>query len=73
MKILKKPLDTVVKQLQSKRYHVKKQDNKKAYERAKQRKETRRAIDDSHFHYRVRSIYYIFMCRAFGFFGQCEF
>lgn len=33
MKINKKPIDTVVKQLQSKRYHVKTQDNKKAYNR----------------------------------------
>ncbi|MGK0178940.1 MAG: hypothetical protein ACI8PD_000728, partial [Nitrospinales bacterium] len=43
MKIIKKPIDTVVKQLQSKRYHVKIQDNKKAYKRGKFKKEFRAA------------------------------
>jgi hypothetical protein len=47
MKIIKKPVDFVVKQLQSKRYHVKKQDNKKAYDRARAKKEFRTALDDS--------------------------
>ncbi|PIQ99333.1 MAG: hypothetical protein COV66_12195 [Nitrospinae bacterium CG11_big_fil_rev_8_21_14_0_20_45_15] len=47
MKILKKPLDYVVKQLQSKRFHVKKQENRKAYDRTKIRKEARKLLDDS--------------------------
>jgi len=47
MKIIKKPIDTVVKQLQSKRYHVKMQDNKKAYNRGKSKKEFRVAVNDS--------------------------
>ena len=42
MKIIKKPVDFVVKQLQSKRYHVKKQDNKKAYDRERAKKEFRK-------------------------------
>jgi len=47
MKINKKPIDTVVKQLQSKRYHVKTQDNKKAYNRGNAKKEFRAVINDS--------------------------
>jgi len=47
MKIIKKPVDFVVKQLQSKRYHVKKQDNKKAYDRERAKKEFRTALNDS--------------------------
>jgi len=47
MKILKKPLDHVAKQLQSKRFHVKKQENKKVYDRMKFRKEARKSLDDS--------------------------
>jgi hypothetical protein len=47
MKIIKKPIDTVVKQLQSKRYHVKTQDNKKAYNRGRSKKEFRTALKDS--------------------------
>ncbi|MEK9629137.1 MAG: hypothetical protein VW455_08945 [Nitrospinota bacterium] len=47
MKIKKKPVDTVVKQLQSKRYHVKVQDNKKAYNRGNAKKEFRTALDDA--------------------------
>ena len=47
MKIIKKPVDFVVKQLQSKRYHVKKQDNKKAYNRENAKKEFRTVINDS--------------------------
>ena len=47
MKIIRKPVDTVVKQLQSKRYHVKIQDNKKAYNRGRSKKEFRAAINDS--------------------------
>lgn len=47
MKINKNPIDTVVKQLQSKRYHVKTQDNKKAYNRGKAKKEFRAAVNDS--------------------------
>ncbi len=47
MKIIKKPIDFVVKQLQSKRYHVKKQDNKKAYDRERSKKEFRAALNDS--------------------------
>ncbi len=47
MKIIKKPIDTVVKQLQSKRYHVKMQDNKKAYNRGNAKKEFRVAVNDS--------------------------
>jgi len=47
MKIKKKPVDTVVKQLQSKRYHVKMQDNKKAYNRGNAKKEFRAVINDS--------------------------
>ncbi len=47
MKVIKKPIDTVVKQLQSKRYHVKVQDNKKAYSRGKSKKEFRAAVNDS--------------------------
>ncbi|MBC8282335.1 MAG: hypothetical protein H8E32_00845 [Nitrospinae bacterium] len=47
MKIKKKPVDTVVKQLQSKRYHMKTQDNKKAYNREKAKKEFRAVINDS--------------------------
>ena len=47
MKIIKKPIDTVVKQLQSKRYHVKTQDNKKAYNRGNVKKEFRAVINDS--------------------------
>jgi hypothetical protein len=46
MKINKKPIDTVVKQLQSKRYHVKTQDNKKAYKRGNAKKEFRAVIND---------------------------
>jgi hypothetical protein len=38
MKVIKKPIDYAVKQLQSKRYHVKKQDNKKAYDRERAKK-----------------------------------
>lgn len=47
MKIIKKPVDFVVKQLQSKRYHVKKQDNKKAYDRERAKKEFRTELNDS--------------------------
>ena len=47
MKIIRKPVDTVVKQLQSKRYHVKMQDNKKAYNRGRSKKEFRAAVKDS--------------------------
>ena len=47
MKIIKKPVDFVVKQLQSKRYHVKKQDNKKAYNRENAKKEFRNDLNDS--------------------------
>ena len=47
MKIIKKPVDFVVKQLQSKRYHVKKQDNKKAYNRESAKKEFRNELNDS--------------------------
>jgi hypothetical protein len=47
MKIIRKPVDTVVKQLQSKRYHVKMQDNKKAYNRGRSKKEFRAAVNDS--------------------------
>ncbi len=47
MKIIKKPIDYVLKQLQSKRYHVKKQDNKKAYDRERSRKEFRNDLNDS--------------------------
>lgn len=47
MKIIKKPIDFVVKQLQSKRYHVKKQDNKKAYNRENAKKEFRNDLNDS--------------------------
>ena len=47
MKIIKKPIDFVVKQLQSKRYHVKKQDNKKAYNRERAKKEFRNDLNDS--------------------------
>ncbi|MBT5471817.1 MAG: hypothetical protein HOK41_14540 [Nitrospina sp.] len=47
MKIIKKPIDTVVKQLQSKRYHVKTQDNKKAYSRGRAKKEFRSVLKDS--------------------------
>ncbi len=47
MKIIKKPIDTVVKQLQSKRYHVKTQDNKKAYQRGRAKKEFRAVLNDS--------------------------
>jgi hypothetical protein len=47
MKIIKKPADFVVKQLQSKRYHVKKQDNKKAYNRESAKKEFRSDLNDS--------------------------
>lgn len=47
MKIIKKPVDFVVKQLQSKRYHVKKQDNKKAYNRERSKKEFRNDLNDS--------------------------
>jgi hypothetical protein len=46
MKINKKPIDIVVKQLQSKRYHVKTQDNKKAYKRGNSKKEFRVVIND---------------------------
>lgn len=47
MKAIKKPIDYVVKQLQSKRYHVKKQDNKKAYDRERAKKEFRAFLNDS--------------------------
>ena len=47
MKIKRKPVDTVVKQLQSKRYHVKTQDNKKAYDRGRAKKEFRSVLNDS--------------------------
>ncbi len=47
MKINKKPVDTVVKQLQSKRYHVKTQDNKKAYNRGNVKKELKAVLNDS--------------------------
>jgi hypothetical protein len=47
MKIIKKPIDYVLNQLQSKRYHVKKQDNKKAYDRERSRKEFRNDLNDS--------------------------
>lgn len=47
MKIIKKPIDFVVKQLQSKRYYVKKQDNKKAYNRERAKKEFRNDLNDS--------------------------
>ena len=47
MKIIKKPIDFVVKQLQSKRYHVKTQDNKKAYNRENAKKEFRNDLNDS--------------------------
>jgi hypothetical protein len=33
MKLINKPIDHVVKQLQSKRFHLKRQDNKKKYNR----------------------------------------
>lgn len=47
MKIIRKPIDTIVKQLQSKRYHVKTQDNKKAYKRGQAKKEFRAVLNDS--------------------------
>ena len=47
MKTIKKQVDFVVKQLQSKRYHVKKQDNKKTYDRERAKKEFRTALNDS--------------------------
>ncbi len=46
MKNLKKPLDHVAKQLQSKRYHIKKQENKKAYDRARMRKENQKVLNE---------------------------
>jgi hypothetical protein len=47
MEIRKKPINFVAKQLQSKRYHVKKQDNKKAYNRERAKKEFRKDIKDT--------------------------
>lgn len=47
MKIKKKPINPVVKQLQSKRYHVKTQDNKKAYNRGNAKKEFRAVLNDA--------------------------
>jgi hypothetical protein len=47
MEISKKPINFVAKQLQSKRYHVKKQDNKKAYNRERAKKEFRKDIKDT--------------------------
>ena len=47
MKIIRKPVDFVVKQLQSKRFHVKRQDNKKAYNRERAKKEFRNELNDS--------------------------
>jgi len=47
MEIRRKPINFVAKQLQSKRYHVKKQDNKKAYNRERAKKEFRKDIKDA--------------------------
>jgi hypothetical protein len=60
MKILKKPLDYVVKQLQSKRFHVKKQENRKAYDRMKTRKEARKLLDDSSSRYMGSSLVFLY-------------
>jgi len=47
MEIRKKPINFVAKQLQSKRYHVKRQDNKKAYNRERAKKEFRKDLKDT--------------------------
>jgi hypothetical protein len=67
MKILKKPLDYVVKQLQSKRFHVKSQKNRKAYDRMKIRKEIKKSLDESFSLYRVKSLFYIYREKKFFF------
>ncbi|GEM_PF-2898873 len=46
MTIERKPINFVAKQLQSKRYHVKKQDNKRAYNRERAKKEFRKDLKD---------------------------
>ncbi len=46
MEVRKKPINFVAKQLQSKRYHVKKQDNKKAYKRDRMKQEFRQELKD---------------------------
>lgn len=47
METRKKPINFVAKQLQSKRYHVKKQDNKKAYSRERVKKEFRKELKET--------------------------